>query len=86
MRWDIDGTTQNFTNHHKFMMDAAFDRLTDIQKENINHDMFIFAYNCIAKSKGNIDTLKHIIDEETLSCPHLRNDLARYCKLVGNVM
>lgn len=66
-------------------MDAAFDRLTWIQKNNINKHMFVVAYDCIAKSKGDIECLKRIIDEETASCPHLKHDLIRYCKLVNSV-
>lgn len=66
-------------------MEAAFDRLTIIQKDNINHDMFITAYNCIAKSKGDPGILENIIRDETTSCPHLKADLTRYCKLVNIV-
>ena len=66
-------------------MDAAFDRLTPIQKDNINKQMFVFAYECIAKSKGNSLRLQQIINKETVDHPHLRQDLIRYCKLVKNV-
>ena len=66
-------------------MDEAFDRLTDVQKENINHDMFILAFNCIAKSKYDPVLLERIIAEETTDCPHMLPDLRRYCKLVESV-
>lgn len=66
-------------------MDAAFDRLTHIQKENINKQMFVVAYNCIAKSKGDPELLSRIVDEETADCPHLKQDFIRYCKLVNSV-
>lgn len=66
-------------------MEAAFDRLTWIQKNNINKRMFVFAYNCIIKSKGDAEYLERIIDEETASYPHLKPDLIRYCKLVNSV-
>jgi hypothetical protein len=66
-------------------MDAAFDRLTPLQKDNINKQMFVFAYECIAKSKGNPDILQHVINEETVDHPSLRQDLIRYCKLVESV-
>jgi hypothetical protein len=66
-------------------MDAAFDRLTPIQKNNVNKQMFVFAYECIAKSKGNSLRLQQIIDKETVDHPYLRQDLIRYCKLVENV-
>ncbi len=66
-------------------MDEAFDRLTDVQKENINHDMFIIAFNCIARSKYDHSLLERIIVEETIDCPHMLPDLKRYCKLVESV-
>lgn len=66
-------------------MDAAFDRLTEIQKDNVNKQMFVVAYGCIARSKGNPVILERMIDEETASCPHLKADLTRYCKLVDSV-
>lgn len=66
-------------------MDEAFDRLTDVQKENINHDMFIIAFNCIARSKYDHSLLERIIAEETIECPHMLPDLKRYCKLVESV-
>ena len=66
-------------------MDAAFDRLTPIQQDNINKQMFVFAYECIAKSKGNSLRLQQIINKETVDHPYLRQDLIRYCKLVENV-
>ncbi len=66
-------------------MEAAFERLTEIQKENINQQMFVFAYNCLTKSKGDPSVLEFIIDSETANCPHLRADLVRYCKLVNRV-
>lgn len=66
-------------------MDAAFDRLTQVQKDNINKYMFEFAYRCVIKSEGNIEYLKQIVCEETRSSPHLEKDLLRYCKLVDSV-
>jgi len=66
-------------------MDAAFDRLTDIQKENVNQEMFVIAYSCIARAKGDPQALERLIEEETSSCPHLRADLRRYCRLVDSV-
>lgn len=66
-------------------MEAAFDRLTLIQKENINKHMFSVAYNCVVKSKGNCDILSYLIHQETANCPHLASDLARYCKLANSV-
>ena len=66
-------------------MDAAFDRLTDVQKENVNRQMFVVAYGCIARAKGNSQALERLIEEETSSCPHLRADLRRYCRLVDGV-
>ncbi len=66
-------------------MDAAFDRLTDVQKENVNRQMFVVAYGCIARAKGDPEVLERLIEEETSSCPHLRADLRRYCKLVDSV-
>lgn len=65
-------------------MDATFDRLTFIQKDNINKQMFVFAYECIVKSKGNSLRLQQIINKETVDNLHLRQDLIRYCKLVKN--
>lgn len=41
--------------------------------------------DCVARSKGDPETLQRIIEEETASCPHLKFDLARYCKLVNSV-
>ena len=66
-------------------MDAAFDRLTQVQKDNINKHMFEFAYKCVAKSEGDIEYLRQIVREETNSSPHLEKDLLRYCNLVNNV-
>ena len=68
-------------------MEAAFDRLTQVQKDNINKHMFEFAYKCVIKSdsSGNIEYLKQIVREETSSSPHLEKDLLRYCKLVNSV-
>lgn len=66
-------------------MDAAFDRLTPIQKDNVNKQMFVFAYECIAKSKGNQEVLQQTVDKETANYPHLKQDLIRYCKLVESV-
>ena len=66
-------------------MDAAFDRLTQVQKDNINKHMFEFAYKCVIKSEGDIEYLKQIVREETSSSPHLEKDLLRYCNLVNSV-
>ena len=66
-------------------MDAAFDRLTQVQKDNINKYMFEFAYNCVIRSSGKTEYLKQIIHEETRDSPHLEKDLLRYCKLVNSV-
>ena len=70
-------------------MDTAFDRLTQVQKDNINKYMFEFAYKCVTKSDseagGKTEYLKQIIREETSNSPHLEKDLLRYCKLVNSV-
>lgn len=66
-------------------MEAAFDRLTRIQKENVNQQMFAVAYGCVARSRGDPEALEQAIDEETSNCPHLRADLVRYCRLVDSV-
>jgi hypothetical protein len=66
-------------------MEAAFDRLTSVQKDNINKYMFEVAYKCVVKSEGNTDYLKQIVRNETRSSPHLEKDLFRYCKLVSTV-
>jgi hypothetical protein len=66
-------------------MDEAFDRLTWVQKNHINKQMFAVAYNCVARSKGNAVLLERAINEETAVCKHLKNDLVRYCKLVNSV-
>ena len=66
-------------------MDAAFNRLTLIQRENVNKQMFDFAYKCVVMSKENPDILKAIIANETKDCPHLAADLTRYCRLVNSV-
>lgn len=66
-------------------MDAAFDRLTPIQKENINKQMFVVAFNCISKSKEDTVLLERIVEKETENCPHLKQDLIRYCYLVYSV-
>ncbi len=47
--------------------------------------MFVAAYNCIAKSKGDPELLSRIVDEETAYYPHLKQDFIRYCKLVNSV-
>ena len=67
-------------------MEAAFDRLTTVQKKNINKHMFAVAYNCVVKSKGNPEALLSIVREETSNCRHLEPDLVRYCRLVQRVM
>jgi len=67
-------------------MNAAFERLTEVQQKNVNKLMFITAYNCVAKSKGDPDTLLNIVRNETADCPHLELDLLRYCRLVQRVM
>ena len=67
-------------------MEAAFERLTAVQQRNINKHMFAVAYNCVIRSKGDPDVLKHLISEETSGCEHLQPDLLRYCRLVQNVM
>ncbi len=66
-------------------MDAAFDRLTQIQKDNVNKQMFVVAYSCIARSKGDPEQLNHVIDEEVKDYPHLKQDLIRYCRLVNSI-
>ncbi len=68
-------------------MEAAFDRLTQVQKDNINRHMFEIAYKCVARSDGNIEYLKQIVSNETSvsNFPHLEKDLLRYCKLVLSV-
>lgn len=67
-------------------MEAAFERLATVQQKNVNKHMFVVAYNCIVKSKGNTELLMSIVREETASCPHLEADLMRYCRMVQRVM
>lgn len=67
-------------------MDAAFYRLTTVQQKNINRHMFMVAYDCVVKSKGDPEALVRIIQEKTADCQHLEPDLTRYCKLVQRVM
>lgn len=66
-------------------MEEAFDRLSTIQKENINKNMFIIAYECVVRSNGNDKMLQAIIDKKTEECPHLKSDLLRYCRLVDKI-
>ena len=68
-------------------MEAAFDRLTQVQKDNINRHMFEVAYKCVVRSEGNTEYLKQIVRKETSSSnfSHLEKDLLRYCKLVLSV-
>lgn len=66
-------------------MNSAFERLTEIQRDNINKPMFIIAYNCILQSRGDSDLLTKLIIEKTKECPHLTSDLIRYCRLVEKV-
>ncbi len=61
---------------------AAFNRLTEIQKSNINKNFFRIAYNCVAESKGDSSKLNELILTQTKDCPHLTSDLIRYCRLV----
>jgi hypothetical protein len=67
-------------------MEAAFERLTTVQQRNVNKHMFVAAYNCIVKSRGDTGLLASIVREETANCPHLEADLMRYCKMVQRVM
>ena len=67
------------------IMDTAFDRLADIQKQNINRRMFAIAYLCVVQSKGDPDVLMSLILRQTESCPHLTPDLIRYCRLADSV-
>ena len=67
-------------------MEEAFDRLTQIQKENVNKQMFSAAYACVVRSRGDEEALKTIIRIETEDCPHLTADLTRYCRLVKSVL
>ena len=67
-------------------MDAAFDRLTEVQKRNVNKQMFVVAYGCVVRSKGDPDALARIVQSETADCQHLEPDLIRYCRLVQSVM
>ena len=66
-------------------MDEAFDRLTAIQKNNVNKQMFVLAYSCIVQSKGDPETLRSLILRQTENCPYLTSDLIRYCRLVESV-
>lgn len=66
-------------------MEEAFDRLTIVQKDNINKQMFQYAYACVVKSRGNQEELRAIIQKETEKTPQLASDLERYCKLVCSV-
>ena len=66
-------------------MDEAFDRLTIVQKDNINKQMFQIAYACVVKSKGDEEELRVIIQKETERDPHIASDLERYCRLVLSV-
>jgi hypothetical protein len=67
-------------------MDAAFERLTEVQRANVNRHMFRVAYECVVRSKGDQDALLHIVQSETEGCRHLEQDLLRYCRLVQRVM
>ncbi len=66
-------------------MDEAFDRLTIVQKDNINKQMFQIAYACVVKSRGDQEELRAIIRKETEKDPQIASDLERYCKLVLSV-
>jgi hypothetical protein len=67
-------------------MDEAFDRLTIVQQRNVNKHMFVVAYNCVVRSKGDNSALVKEVRKETADCPELEADLLRYCKLVQRVM
>ena len=66
-------------------MDQAFDRLTMIQKNNVNKQMFVVAYNCVIQSRGDPAILQELVSHQTADCPHLAPDLIRYCRLVESV-
>lgn len=65
-------------------MDDAFERLSQIQKSNINKQMFGFAYKCVATSGYN-SPIHEIVLQATKDCPHLAPDLMRYCRLVSSI-
>ena len=67
-------------------MEAAFERLTEVQRANVNKHMFRVAYNCVVRSRGDHEALLRIVHSETESCRHLEQDLLRYCRLVQRVM
>ena len=66
-------------------MDVAFDRLTDVLKDNINKQMFEIAFDCVKESNGDFELLKRIVNEKTKKHPDLKNDLMRYCRLADRV-
>lgn len=66
-------------------MDDAKDRLTFIQKSNINQPLFKLAYKCVTLSGGNPDRLLVIVKKETNEDPKLAPDLLRYCRLVDSI-
>lgn len=67
-------------------MDEAYRRLPKIQQQNINKEMFVFAYDCIVQSKGDDSELQRLILRKTESSPHIRSDVIRYCRLVKSAM
>ena len=67
-------------------MEAAFERLTEVQRRNVNKRMFVVAYDCVVRSKGDPEALLQAVRRETADCRHLEPDLLRYCRLVQRVM
>lgn len=68
------------------VMDEAFERLTAVQQRNVNKHMFVVAYGCVVRSKGDKGALVREVRKETADCPELEADLLRYCRLVQCVM
>ena len=67
-------------------MDEAFDRLTEVQKYSVNKVAFAVAYTIVAKHGDQNTDLRSAVLQETSSCPHLTQDLFRYCRLARSVM
>ncbi len=66
-------------------MEDAFDRLTNIQKQNINKATFYVAYD-IVSTHNQLINLKFAIFAEAERIQCTPADLLRYCRLVRSVM
>lgn len=73
-------------------MNSAFDRLSPIQKANINRDMFDRAYRLVAERGDDcslddmLDALrKDFAEDEIQKHPGLLYDMRRYCRLIKSI-